>query len=63
MNKTQNVLLKYSISTKLTLSIKLKLFNRLLNNIITETSFLPITFLSGNGGWKNVAISVTNSKP
>ena len=63
VNKTKNVSLKYSIPTKLTLPIKLKLFNRLLNNIITETSFLPITFPSGNGGWKNIAIPVTNSKP
>ena len=33
--------LKYNISTNLTLSIELKLFNRLLNNIISEIALLP----------------------
>ena len=39
-------ILKYSISTKLTLSVKLKLFDGLSNNITTEITFLSVTFLS-----------------
>jgi len=39
-------ILKYSIPTKLTLSVELKLFDELLNNIIIEITFLSVVFLS-----------------
>ena len=38
-------ILKHNISTKPNLPVKLKLFNRLLNNIITETTSISIAFL------------------
>ena len=52
--------LKYSIFIKLTLSVELKLFNRSSDNIITKTTFLPVTFPSGNQMILNLYITPLN---
>jgi len=54
-------MLKYNISTNLTSFVKLKLFDRLLNNIISKTAFLSITFLSSDQMILNVYIMSLNS--
>ena len=50
--------LKHNIFTKLTLSIELKLFNRLSNNIITQTASLPVVFPSRNWMILNINIYI-----
>jgi len=54
-------MLKYNIPTNLTSFVKLKLFDRLLNNIISKTAFLSITFLSSDQMILNVYIMSLNS--
>ena len=54
-------ILKYNISTNLTSSVELRLFDRLSNNIISKTAFLSITFLFSDQMILNVYIILLNS--